>query len=146
MARADAEVDQAGRAHHAVPRIHVGRADLELECARHAVARGVAIAVVADGVPVEIDEARTDDQPLGLDRVAAGQRRHADRGDAITADADVTDGIKAGFRVDDPPSGNHQVEIRRLGGDTRHEGKGQQGGACESVDHHAMLRRGARSA
>ena len=60
-------------------------------------------------VPMNVDEARRDDQSAGVDGLASGQRRGADLGDAIAANADVTDGIEPGFRVDDAAAGNHEI-------------------------------------
>ena len=110
----------------------VGRADLEFECRSDAVHGFDALAVEILGVLVEIDESRGDDQSGGMDDAAATERPGGNAGDFAVENADIADGVEAGFGVHDAAAGKDQVVL--LGG-RGGEGQGQEDEGEDGLAH-----------
>jgi hypothetical protein len=59
----------------------------------------------------QVDESGSDHQPAGMDDAASAQRLGRDSGDLSVADANVADGIEAGFRIHSTSAFEHQIEL-----------------------------------
>jgi len=67
------------------------------------------------GLAEHVDEARRDDQPGGVDpRRGRGGLQLTDGRDAIALDADVGVEPRRAAAIDDPATGDQQIEIGRL--------------------------------
>ena len=104
-------IDRATWLSIAVPRVDICRADLELERRSDAVEHLAAVGLVGLLVGMEIDETRRDDQAGRVELLAAGERAFGDRRNLSTSDAEAADSIEPGFRIEDPSSRNHEVEV-----------------------------------
>ncbi len=102
-------VDQGRALSSRIPGTHRIHTDLELEGGRDSIAGLKAAASRILTVRVQIDEARRDDQPRGVDRVHRLDRVLGERHDDTIPNAHGTDGVKPTFWVDDPSSDNRQV-------------------------------------
>jgi hypothetical protein len=60
-------------------------------------------------VPVQVDEARRDDQTVRIELPLAVQALLAQRLDPAVADADIAHGVEARFRVHDASPRNHDI-------------------------------------
>ena len=122
VADADAVV-QGGRAGTAgVPRVEIGGADFEFEDGGVAVEGFEAVIGGVLAVLVEVDEAGGEGESTGVEGGAAGEGFGGEGGDAAVADADVAEGVEAGFGVED--AGVEEDEVVVLGG--RKEGEQKQ--------------------
>jgi hypothetical protein len=86
--RRRAVVDERLPLARGVERRHVGRADFEFERRRDAIERVEAVVLVVLPMHMQVDEARRDDQPLGVDHLLPLQRTFGDRGDPAPGDPD----------------------------------------------------------
>ena len=59
---------------------------------------------------MQIDEARRHHKPRRIDLPPPGRERRPDGRDPVARDPDIGDRIMPGFRVDDPPPTNDQIE------------------------------------
>jgi hypothetical protein len=62
-------------------------------------------------VLVQVDEAGGDDQARGMDDSASGQGSGGDACDFAVTDADVANGVEAGFGVDDAAAFEDQIVL-----------------------------------
>ena len=91
------------------------------------------------GVGVDVDEARRDDEPRGVNdlaRVELGDR--ANLGDAARLDRDVSPASRSAGAIDDLPAGNQQViaKLPLSGRTLAGQGEKQQDDEeMESVEH-----------
>src|SRR6185503_6636528 len=104
-----AVVDQRLALTRAVPRGDGRDADLHLERGGDAVAGLEAVVLGGLAVRVEVDEAGSDDQALGVDGLAAAQRAGGHGSDLSGADADVADSVEIGGGVHDAAVGDYEV-------------------------------------
>ncbi len=59
---------------------------------------------------VQLDETRRHHEPADVEDSLAVQRLFGNPCDRVAADADVANGIKGGFRIDDPAAFQYEVE------------------------------------
>jgi hypothetical protein len=77
---------------------------------------------------VDVDEAGSDDEALGVDGRLAAQAVGRDDRDAAVADADLANAVQPAFRVDHPAAGDDDViELRIL-----REGGARKGSQAEA--------------
>ena len=95
----------------------VRRADFHFQRGGYAVEGFDALAGEILAVLVEIDEAGCDDKAGGVDDAASAERDVGDASDFAVADADVSDGVKVSFGVED--TATFEDEIVLLGGGER---------------------------
>jgi hypothetical protein len=132
VADADAVVDERLARARGIPRVHVRRADFQLEGRRHAVLRLEVIILRLVRVLVQVNEAGRDDQPAGIHHCAPAQRRLRHGPNHAVADANVTDGVELGFGVEDAAAGEDEVEV--LGGDgAQQQAKEREAGEADRV-------------
>src|SRR5262245_16373206 len=85
---------------------------------------------------MQVDEARGDDKPRRIQRWCPHQRRLGQHHDLAGLDADMTDCIEPGLRVDYATASNEEIEGRRvLRGRGRHGGKQEQDGKGKQQRH-----------
>lgn len=112
-----------------VPGVDVRGTDLEFEGGGDSVHDLIAAGFGILAMPVEVDEARADDQASSVDGGAAGERGLADGGDFSAVDSDVAWSIEVRFGVKDAASGDDGVEGLRLR---------EEGGQEKEEDPHAV--------
>ena len=132
---ADAVVDRRGPALDRIPRVDISGTDFELERGGDAVEHLTSIGLVGLLVGMEIDETGRDNQPGRVELLAAGKRAFSDRRNLSTPDADATNSIEPGFRVDDPSSRDHQVEVLRRKRRDRAQRNAEQSDGEQSLFH-----------
>src|SRR6266550_8016833 len=86
---ADAIVDSLPGTSLAVPRIDIGRTELELERCRHAVERLEPIRLGRRSMRVQVNEPRRDDEVARIDRVSATYGFRRDDGDSSIEEPDI---------------------------------------------------------
>ena len=91
----------------------VGCADFHFERGGHAVEGLDALAGKILAVLVQVDEAGRDDEAGGVDDAASAERGGGDAGDFAVANADVADGVEAGFGVDDAAAFEDDIVLLR---------------------------------
>jgi hypothetical protein len=96
-----------------VPRVDIGRADLEFGHRRHAVLRLQRIVGRRLRVLVQVDEPRRHHVSAGVDRRRSVERRFRDRADHAAADADVAHGIETRLGIHHAAAAQDEVEVLR---------------------------------
>ena len=123
MTGGGAVVDDRPAAPRLEPGPHRPHADLALERGGDAIGGLQPIGRRVLPVRVEIDEAGSDHQAVGVDHLAAGDRLLGDARDAPAAHADVADGVEARGGIDDAPAGDDQIEVLCRGADGAERGE-----------------------
>ena len=93
-----------------IPRRDRIRADLQLQCRRHAIARQIFVVDRVLTVRVEIDEARRHNQPFDIDGIAGRGNSGGYGNDPPAFDAHCAYGVEVRFRVEHSTADEHDVE------------------------------------
>ena len=91
----------------------VGNADFQLQSGGDAVEGLNLLALQLLAVLMQVDEARSHDEPADMNHTSSGQRLRRDADNFSALNANVPYGIQADFRIHNPAAFQHQVVLLR---------------------------------
>src|SRR5579883_3049847 len=126
VANADAVVDEGVTFTFGIPIVDVIGANFEFERSGDAVVSLEFVIARLLTMFVEVDEAWGDDEAVSVDGSLALERGFGDDGDFAVADANVADGVAAGFGIHDAATGDDDVVEIGIRMSVPHREGGQQ--------------------